>query len=298
MIEAPSGPVARSPGVATVAVVIPVGGPDTALGAQVRRVLDQSCPGLVEVVLSLNTADLGHQAEVSDLVAEIADRRVRLVDSSGRRGAAHARNVGMRSTTASRVAFCDSDDLVHDGWLAPLVGALDEYDAVSGHVIDVFPDGRGASWHPPATPNALPLFLGRPYLLTGTLAVRRAAFEEVGGFDESLTRCEDIALSWLLQDHGLRIGYIPESVIDYRHRPGMRAMLKQHYLYGVGMSEVLRKYGTPHLRGSYPSRAPWRLLRPNGQSAGRRTFGGVLRRAALGVGRLRGLLLPARRAVT
>ena len=279
-----------------VAVVIPVGSVDPILSEQVCRVVNQSGVSLTEIVLSVNSEAADVVAGVADVVASCNDARLRVVDSSDRRGAAHARNVGVAATTGGVVAFCDADDLVHDGWLAALVDGLAHFDAVSGRTIDVFPEARMADWYPPATPGGLNSFLGEPYLLTGNLAVHRHAFDAVGGFDESLTRCEDIAISWSLVRDGFTIGYANDAAIDYRHRAGVVPMLRQYYLYGRGMSEVLRKYGAPRADGLSSTRGIG-MLRPNGQRAGRRTLVGTMRRGALGVGRVRGLV-PFPRAVT
>lgn len=280
----------------SVAVVIPVGSVDAALEPQVRRVLGQADVLLDELVLSVNSSDDGVVHAVNAVVAAVDDPRVRTVDSSAQRGAAHARNVGAAATTSELIAFCDADDLVHEGWLKALVDGLVHFDAVSGKTIDVFPHDRMSAWYPPATPGDLNRFLGRPYLLTGNLAVRRAAFEAVGGFDETLTRCEDIAISWALTDAGHSIGYADGAAIDYRHRAGVVPMLRQYYLYGRGMSEVLRRFGAPS-EGGQSSAGGLRLLRPNGQRAPRHTLVGTLRRAALAAGRARGLLPWPRRAV-
>jgi GT2 family glycosyltransferase len=269
-----------------VSVVIPVGSIDPGLAAQLRAVLSQQLDEPFEVVLSRNAAA---DADALDrLVAELGDARVRIVDSSDRRGAAHARNVGVAAALGGRVAFCDADDLVHDEWLTALTTSLDTFDAVSGHVIDVFPSSRMAAWHPPATPGRLPEFLGVPYVLTGNLAVRREVFMAVGGFDETLTRCEDIALGWALLRAGHSVGYIETARIDYRHRSGRLAMLRQHFFYGRGMSEVLARHGVP-VGGDWAPAGGLRMLRPNGQPTGHRTVMGAMRRVSLGVGRVIGL---------
>lgn len=269
-----------------VSVVIPVGSIDPGLAAQLRAVLSQTLREPFEVVLSCNAAAAADF--LARLVTEVGDDRVRTVDSSDRRGAAHARNVGVNAALGSRIAFCDADDLVHDGWLAALMTALVTFDAASGHLIDVFPSARMAAWHPPATPGRLPQFLGVPYVLTGNLAVRRDVFLAVGGFDETLTRCEDIALGWALLRAGHSVGYIETARIDYRHRAGRRAMLRQHFLYGRGMSEVLARHGVP-AGGDWAPAGGLRMLRPNGQPTSHRTVMGVMRRASLGVGRVVGL---------
>ena len=271
------------------AVVIPIGSLDPVLAEQLARVLAQNSVSLREVVLSVNTTQAAVVDGVRLVVESCGDRRVRIVDSSDRRGAAHARNVGAAATSCPMIAFCDADDLVHEGWLSALVSGLGAFDAVSGDVVDVFPDDRMRRWYPSTTSGELIRFLDKPYLLTGNLAIRREAFDAVSGFDETLTRCEDIAISWSLLRAGYSIGHADGAIIDYRHRDGVRAMLRQHYSYGRGMSEVLRLFGMPAAEGRIAS-SPLGMLRPNGQLTAGWSVASVLRRSAIAVGRLRGLL--------
>ena len=272
-----------------VSVVIPVGRVDTTLERQLHAVAVQELNEPFEVILSLNTPEAGAAEALNTIVENLIDDRFRVVDSTALRGAAHARNAGIGAASGQRVAFCDADDLVHVGWLAELMRELEKYDAVSGRVIDVFPEERMAGWRPPATSGSLPNFMGVPYVLTGNLAVKRDAFEAAGGFDESLTRCEDIALGWSLLRAGYTIGYAQHAVIDYHHRAGRWSMLRQHYFYGLGMSEVLARYGLPYGNEWAPARG-LRALRPNGQQVERHTVMGTLRRCAVGTGRVIGHL--------
>jgi GT2 family glycosyltransferase len=271
-----------------VGIIIPVGTIDTRLDRQVHAVLGQLLDEPFEVVVALNTVDAVDADELASRFASAQGRSVRVVDARERRGAAYARNAGARAAQGEVLAFCDADDLVHPGWLTALVHAVDDYDAVTGHVEDVFPDARTASWHPPATPGELPRFLGQPYLLSGNLAVRREAFDAVGGFDENLTRCEDIAFGWAVTRAGYSIGYAPDAVISYHRRAGMRAMLRQHYLYGRGMSQTLARYGSPTANGAWTSTKGSGFMRANGQRAAKRTVGGTTRRGAIALGRLHG----------
>jgi GT2 family glycosyltransferase len=273
-------------------VVIPVGAVDEHLGRQLGAVLAQDVGFAFEVIVSLNSRSPADRVALEALVDRTRDARVRVVSSADRRGAAHARNVGARASTAPVLAFCDSDDEVQPGWLATLARALDSADAVTGQVRELAPPGQ-ESWRPPATPGRLPTFLGAAYLLSGNLAIRRDALLAVGGFDESLTRCEDIALGWALSQRGFRLGYAADAVLDYHHRAGLGALMRQHYLYGRGMAEVLSRYAVPGTGATRPLTG-LAALRPNGQPAptGLATF---LRRASLAAGRAVGVLLERRR---
>lgn len=284
---------AQPPRPAAVSVVVPVGAVDDLLSRQIAAVLGQRTDFGFEVVLSLNSPAAADRAAVEDLVRAISDRRLRVVSSADRRGAAHARNVGARAASAPRLAFCDADDEVRPGWLAALVRGLGAWDAVTGRVNEVAPPGQQA-WRPPATPGRLPTFLGVPYVLSGNLAISRDAFVAAGGFDETLSRCEDIALGWSLQAKGYRIGYVEDAVLDYHHRAGLRALMRQHYWYGRGMAEVVSRYPLP-ATGTARRLSGLALLRPNGQPAPL-TVPSVLRRASLAAGRAVGLVAERWRA--
>ena len=268
-------------------VVVPIGSVDRYLDEQLRAVVEQQCDFDFEVVSALNRPGATARSDLQRLVASLGDERVRLVDASDERGAAHARNIGASDAQTDQIAFCDADDVVEQGWLAALVRGLADYDAVSGHVSeDRFCPPRQRNWRPPATPGGLPSFVGHPYLLSGNLAVRRGPFDHVGRFRTDLTRCEDIALSWALAEAGYTLGYVPDAVLHYRHRDGLWPMVHQHYLYGRGMSEVLLGVGTPGSAGSDRSL----LFRANGQKLTRRTMAGSLRRGGIAAGRLRGMV--------
>jgi cellulose synthase/poly-beta-1,6-N-acetylglucosamine synthase-like glycosyltransferase len=153
----------------------------------------------------------------------------------------------------------------------------------------LMPAGQ-SHWRPATTPDSLPLFLDVPYLLSGNTAVKRAVFEKVGGFDESLHRCEDIAIGFALQKQGFSIGYAPTATIHYRHRASLKGLVVQHYHYGKGMSQVLVRYGLPkqgHTDGHKPSGVG--LLKPNKNPGAGFSMVRVLRRTGTLTGRLVGL---------
>ncbi len=278
-----------TPPVGLVSVIVPVGGVDDLLPLQLDTLRTQTFDGRWELVLSLNSDDRGHRARLESLLEERADLPARIVDSSDLRSASHARNVGARAAEGERLLFCDGDDLTDPGWMTALVTAMDGAAAVGGHLEeDLLAIPGQAHWRPPATPDALPTFLDRPFLVTANMAVWREAFDKVGGFDTTLIRGEDIAFSWDLLDLGLELTYCADAVIHYRHREGLVPMMRQHYLYGKGFSQLLARRGVPG--DGEGGTTGLRALKPNGQSVGHVGLVYFCRRGSIAAGRVVGLL--------
>lgn len=293
MSEGPSGGRAGEPtggGAAPeVSVVIPVGRVDRELEAQLDALAGQTYDRPWELILSLNTPDRGARVELDDLVARFGEAGfvASVVDSSDLRSASHARNVGARAATGRLLAFCDGDDIADADWLGRLVAALDDHRAVGGHLDETVLAVPGQEdWRPPATPGGLPTFLGHPFLVSANMGLHRADFEAAGGFDTTLIRGEDIALSWDLIERGIELGYCASAVIHYRHRRGLWPMMKQHYLYGRGFSQILARRGVPGREGS----SGLGSLKPNSQASARKNFPYFARRGSIATGRVVGLV--------
>jgi glycosyltransferase involved in cell wall biosynthesis len=271
-----------------VSVIIPVGGVDDHLPAQLDALAAQDYAGEWELVLSLNSDQQGDRRDLDALLAARSGLQARIVDSSQLRSASHARNVGAGAAAGERLLFCDDDDLVDPGWITALVGALNEAPAVGGFLEEAKLAVPGQEhWRPPATPGGLPTFLDKPFLVTANMAILRTAFDKAGGFDTTLIRGEDIALSWELLDLGMELGYAADAIVHYRHRKGLVPMLRQHYLYGRGLSQVLTTRGIP---GNGGSKGWLRALKPNAQPVDHKGLAYVGRRASIAAGRVVGLV--------
>ncbi len=276
---------------ASVSVVIPVGRVDDDLPLQLEALADQSFDGPWELVLSLNSDDPAQRRSLDRLLENLdtaAGATATIVDSSAVRSASHARNVGAAAADGDLLLFCDGDDIADVDWMATLVGALDHHRAVGGYLEERLLAVPGQEdWRPPATPDALPTFLGFPFLVSANMGVHRSEFQAVGGFDTSLIRGEDIALSWDLIERGVELGYAGKAIIHYRHRRGLWPMMKQHYLYGRGFSQILARRGVP---GQVEGSAGLRALKPNSQRVDRKNLPYFARRGSIAAGRVLGLV--------
>lgn len=118
---------------------------------------------------------------------------VSVVANQGARGASGARNTGARVTAGRVLAFMDDDAVADSDWIAELVKGLNSTGAEGavGKILPIWP-ARKPEWFP----EAFLWVVGASYEgqfrnssrvrngWTGNLAVRRDAFDSVGGFRE------------------------------------------------------------------------------------------------------------------
>ncbi|TWP37692.1 glycosyltransferase [Leekyejoonella antrihumi] len=230
-----------------VSVIVPAYNAQSFLPEQLAALMSQDAAVVREIVV----ADNGSTDRTHDVAVHVAlqDRRIRVVDASGRRGAAHARNVGAAAASGDFFAFCDADDVVAPGWAAALYACARRTGAqfiagVNDHdTLYPYPVRR---WRPAIHPSRPSNDTdGNGFAEACNLGVSRAAFDSVDGFDESLAfAAEDVELSWQLQRAGFRLERCTDAVVYYRDRVTASAAAGQAYRYGRGNTVFLRARDT------------------------------------------------------
>lgn len=154
--------------------------------------------------------------------------RVRVIATDHNMGPAAARNLAVRHANGELLAALDSDDVLYPDFLATLVELYDRHGvagsvgivACNAHLME--PNGlTGETWvdrvgH--ADGATLDDLLAEN-LVFGNVLFPRAAYDEVGGYDESLWISEDYDLWLRIAGAGGRVVATNRPLAVYRLRP-------------------------------------------------------------------------------
>src|SRR5690606_41164877 len=79
---------------------------------------------------------------------------------------------------------------------------------------------------------------------TANLAIGRARFLRLGGFDDRLRRAtsEDVDLCWRAQLSGATLVHEPSAVVSYRAREHLAEAVRQSFGYGQDDAFLYRKF--------------------------------------------------------
>jgi GT2 family glycosyltransferase len=173
---------------------------------------------------------------------------IRVVRAVAEHSPAHARNVGAEHAQCDWILFLDSDCRLPGGLIDAYFRRPIDADvgAVAGEVAPVADDTRLAARY-----GAARSFLGQaahlahPYLpraAAANLLVRRAAFEQLGGFYEGVRAAEDTDFSWRLQRAGWRLELRPDACVEHRYRTTVSGLTRQWRGYAAGRAWLGRRY--------------------------------------------------------
>jgi mycofactocin glycosyltransferase len=191
---------------------------------------------------------------------------------------AFARNRGAAAGRAEWIVFLDTDvepaDDLLDRYLEPPPGArvgLLAGGLVDEPVQDGVPQPAAARWSAARMPMSQDTTFAHGrfgFAQTANCAVRRRAFEAVGGFREELRAGEDADLCYRLSAAGYAIERREAASAVHRSRKTLRALVAQQAIHGSGIAWIDRAYPgsfPPHRR---PGLVWWALRHCAGELAG------------------------------
>jgi GT2 family glycosyltransferase len=169
-----------------------------------------------------------------------------------------ARNVGAQRASCDIIAFTDDDVTFYPGWLDACVGAFDnpQVGGVGGRILDkhtehsdftrdepickILPDGRYTG-NQELDPKRV---VEADHLQGCNWAVRREAFEKVGGFDETwgYNLYEELDFALRLRKAGYKLHFIPPMAVYHHLAPSKNRLPKNFRIRFRNVKSLTRAY--------------------------------------------------------
>ncbi|HWE34296.1 MAG TPA: glycosyltransferase [Solirubrobacteraceae bacterium] len=219
-----------------VSVVMPFAGDAAAAARAIASLRSLTTTDGDELILSDNSGGAG------------VFNGIAVVDATGERSPSHARNAGAARASCDWILFLDADCIpdrgLIDAYFAVPVG--ERVGALAGEVLPVVDTAGTVAERYAAARN----FLGqrahlahpyRPRAVAANLLVRRAAFEQLGGFAEGVRAGEDTDFSWRLQEAGWLLE--PRAArVQHRYRATVSELRRQWRGYAAGRAWLATRY--------------------------------------------------------
>jgi GT2 family glycosyltransferase len=175
-------------------------------------------------------------------------QRTRVICAKQEYSSYYARNVGAECAANEWLLFLDSDCLpsptVLDAYFAETIDR--GCGAVAGELIGAVDQDSIIARYARARHHVTHTYTLRssykPYAVTANLLVRKAAWEEVGGFCEGIRSTGDADFCWRLQDAGWHLAYRPQASVQHRHRERLLPLARQWVRVGAGKAWLNRRY--------------------------------------------------------
>jgi glycosyl transferase family 2 len=227
-----------------ISFIVPVRNDKHRLERCIRSIqANNSSAASIEVVVVDNGSTDGSAEAAAALGAKVIRRTVGRV--------AELRNIGAEAAGGAILAFVDADHEIGPAWGTAARASLNTPDiAAAGALCHAPSDG---SW----VQRAYGLLRGIPegrsdteWLGSGNLAIRKDVFRSLGGFDTTLTTCEDVDLCNRVRAAGFRI--VSDS-----------ELINVHYGDPAALGELFKGElwrGQDNLRVTFRGPLSWRAL--------------------------------------
>jgi glycosyltransferase involved in cell wall biosynthesis len=177
-----------------ISFIIPAFNEERTIGPALQAITEAIAP-LTQTVEVIVVDDASSDATAA--CARAGGARVVPVDC---RHIAATRNAGARAARGTWLIFVDADTLVTAEVIRSAIAALSS--GAAGGGCDIRFEGRLPLYARILVAAALPVYRGLRLAAGCFIFCTRAAFDQVGGFDETLFAAEEVVLSRALRRHG------------------------------------------------------------------------------------------------
>lgn len=234
----------------TVSVVIPCRNEEQYIRACVESVVGNDYPAELLTVL---ICDGQSDDSTREIVSEMAKQhpQVQLVDNPYRT-TPYALNLGIKATDSDVVIILGGHAELQKDYISQCISQLEEHPEVGciGGIIDNVAENQTAEIVSKAMSSSFGV--GNAHFRTGGKegyvdtvafgAYRRTVFNQIGYFDEDLTRNQDDEFNYRVLKNDFKIWLSPRIRSRYFVRASFQKLFRQYYQYGYWKVFVNRKH--------------------------------------------------------
>ncbi len=183
----------------------------------------------------------------TDNTAELAETLgARVIRHEEKRGAAAARNSGIKASRGELICFTDADCIPKENWIQQIIlpfqdpviiGAKGAYATNQNEIVARFVQIEYE--------DKYDLLLTQDrinFIDTYSAAYRRQALLANDGFDEQNLYLEDQELSFRLAARGYEMVFQPQAIVFHLHSDSLSAYFRKKFLIGYWKAQIIRRF--------------------------------------------------------
>jgi len=174
--------------------------------------------------------------------------------------AAAGRNIGIKHAKGKFIAFIDGDAYAYKDWLSSIKKIFERVDTDGVGGPDLLPEdasfkskaiglvmtsplARGGRFNPSTQHTMMEEERFVDHIPTCNLCLKREIFDEVGLFDESFVKGQDLELSYRIRKAGHKLFYSPSVKVVHYRKQTFRSFARQIYKWAKAKVAIVKKHG-------------------------------------------------------
>jgi len=177
------------------------------------------------------------------------------------KNAAAGRNTGIHHAKGEKLAFIDGDAAAAHNWLEQINNIFDQYPKAIGvggpdhlpknsglksTMIGLFmtsPLARGGKFNPSTQHSYMKEERYVDHIPTCNLCLKREVFDQVGLFDESFVKGQDLELNYRIRKQGFKLLYSPTIKVIHYRKEHISTFSRQIYKWAKAKVAIIKKHG-------------------------------------------------------
>ena len=216
-------------------IIVPARNAETTIAGCLRALLLQDMQEPYEIIL----VDDGSTDRTASVASEFP--QVKVLRQS-QKGAAAARNAGIRAASGSIILFTDADCEPVPHWASTLANAISTgaagvkgtYRTRQRSLTARFVQAEYESKY-----RRMARLARIDFIDTYSAGYRRDVLIEAGGFDETISAVEDQELSFRLAERGYELRFAPEAIVYHTHADTLAKYLRKKFWIGYWKVRVV-----------------------------------------------------------